>query len=352
LTVLPVDIEAEALRLEGLQPLSNLPESALRQGLAGWNTQFVLVLRLGQELVGIIGVGYNQETISHRTEMLSQWGLMGGQLALILKNYELETNFERSQRQLQHAYRRVIDTQADERRHLATQLHDEILGQLTLLSLTLRNSQKQLATNPERVRGWLEMTVQETQAINRRLREITQGLHPSVLCDLGLISALQAYLDTLSQQAAVFPTNPVITLTAQGFAERLPDPKLEADVYYLIRQAVDNALSHAHADQILIHLRWHETAVTMTIKDTGQGMKDDPETLTGQNGHLGLLSIKERALAWRGQVDFYTAPNQGTTIYARLPIAQPSCAPTHLQAFTHYLRTTTFEPALLEAKAE
>jgi nitrate/nitrite-specific signal transduction histidine kinase len=90
----------------------------------------------------------------------------------------------------------------------------------------------------------------------------------------------------------------------------------------------------------------------MTIKDTGQGMKDDPETLTGQNGHLGLLSIKERALAWRGQVDFYTAPGQGTTIYARLPLTQPSSTPTHLQAFIHHLRSTTSEPAPLKTTVE
>jgi signal transduction histidine kinase len=97
-------------------------------------------------------------------------------------------------------------------------------------------------------------------------------------------------------------------------------------------------LKHAQAEQILIHLRWRDDAITVTVQDTGIGLKTRPELLMGQQGHLGLLSLHERVLAWRGRLNFQTGPGQGTTVYARLPVSQRSANPTHLQAFTHYLR--------------
>ena len=132
-----------------------------------------------------------------------------------------------------------------------------------------------------------------------------------------------------------------IDLTAQGFnGTRINDSKLERDLYYITRQAVDNALKHSQAEQIFIHLRWRDNAVTVTVHDTGVGLRAAPKLLMGQQGHLGLLSLQERVLAWRGRLSFQTGPDQGTTVYARLPIDQPSPSPNHLQAFTHYLRET------------
>ena len=183
------------------------------------------------------------------------------------------------------------------------------------------------------------MLGQETRYLHLRLREITQGLHPSILTDLGLIAALQAYMDSLSKHALPTSAPRTIDLTAQGFnGTRIDDPKLERDLYYIIRQAVDNALKHAQAEQIFIHLRWRDDAVTVTVQDTGVGLKAPPEMLMGQQGHLGMLSLQERVLAWRGRLSFQTGQGQGTTVHARLPICQPSPNPTHLQAFTHYLR--------------
>ncbi|RME97522.1 MAG: hypothetical protein D6768_19440, partial [Chloroflexi bacterium] len=206
------------------------------------------------------------------------------------------------------------------------------------MALGLRRSRDHLTGNPAEVQGWLENLETETQNINRRLREITQGLHPSVLTDLGLISAVEAYLDSLARRPHSGDTAQTITLTAQGFdRQRLPAPKLERDLYYITRQALDNALKHAHAAQIFVHLRWDEQAVSVTVRDTGRGINAAPEQLMGQNGHLGLLSMYERTLAWQGKLVFHSAPEQGTTVRARLPVGQPSRAPAHLQALTRYL---------------
>ncbi len=333
LTELPVDLSPKHLR--GTQPVTALPESALRQGWLAMQVKVVTALRLREELVGMIGLSSDAPGQNYRPEL----DLLAGQLALVVKNGRLVADLEATLAQLQLAYRRSLDFQEEERRKLAVELHDDILSRLTTMGMTLRNSQRQITTDTAKVQLWLEMLEQETRYLNTRLREITQGLHPAILADLGLIAALQAYMDSLTKHALPPSAPRTVDLTAQGFDNaRLPDPKLERDLYYLTRQALDNALKHAQAEQILIHLRWRDEAVTVTVQDNGVGLTSAPEHLMGQQGHLGLLSMHERVLAWRGRLSFQSSPGQGTTVYARLPLGQPSPNPSHLQAFTCYLR--------------
>ncbi len=341
LAELPVDLEPE--RLHATQRVSTLPESALRQGLMALGVQVVTSMSSGDELIGLIGLGGHRPVRGHSSQAVLL-DLMAGQSALAVKNACLISDLEETLDKLQLAYQRTIDAQEAERHHLAAELHDDILGRLTTMALTLRNSRKCLATDPDQVRDWLEALEKETHNVNRRLREITQGLHPSVLTDLGLISALQAYLDSLARHPLPTSAPRAITLTAQGFnGDRIADQKLERDLYHITRQALDNAVAHAQAEQVYVHLRWREDSVSVTIQDMGRGMKDAPEVLMGHDGHLGLLSMNERVRAWGGRLSIHTAADRGTTVYARLPIAQPSSAPTHLQAFTHHLARSTLD---------
>lgn len=334
LAELPLDVPPE--QLHGIWRVAELPESALRRGMQAAGVGWLLSLSLGAELVGLVGLGAGPfETWANRRAMLE---LVSGQTAVLTKNALLKLELTTISRNMHQAYRRAIDAQDEERRHLATELHDDILGRLTTMALSLRKSRNSLGAAPPEVDGWLHNLELETMDVNQRLREITRGLHPSVLTDLGLISALQAYMDSLGRLPPA-PAGPrLITLTAQGFGfERIANRKMERDIYYVTRQALDNALKHAQAEQIFIHLRWGEQAISVTVRDTGVGMASPPETMMGHDGHIGLISMQERVLAWAGQLTIDTAPGQGTTIRARLPLEQRSGQPTHLQAFSQRL---------------
>lgn len=337
LAELPIDIAVS--QVLGTCALTDLPPSALRRGLTAAGVRVVAALSQGDELIGLIGLGSSRTGNPYSAETLHWLEGMTGQLALIVKNAWLVSDLEETLNKLQMAYRRTIDAQEEERRSLATEIHDDILGRLTTMALTLRNSQKSLETQPDQVQIWLRGLEKETQELNRRLREITQGLHPSVLADLGLISALRSYMDTLARQPLPSSAPSCVTLTTEGFnGDRIADPKLERDLYYVTRQALDNAIAHAGAEQVFIHLGWRDQAISVTVQDTGQGMRDAPEALMGLQGHLGLLSMNERVQAWKGQLSFSTEAKKGTTVHIRVPTEQTSHAPTHLQAFNHYLR--------------
>ena len=342
---LPFDISLG--QFDVTQLVTDLPESALRQGLLTLEMQNITLLVLGHELIGAICFSGNQTNPAIKPATLRWLDLMAGQLALVVKNACLVTDLEETITKLQLAYRRTIDAEQEDRRHLAIELHDDILSRLTTLSMSLRLNRRRLAANPRQVEQGLVTLEEETQHLNRRLREITQGLYPTVLTDLGLIAALQAYLDSIGKQTLPQSAPRVMTLTAQGFGEgRIAADKLEMDLYYITRQAIDNALFHAQAEQVLIHLRWGQNAISITVQDTGCGLRDKPEVLMGQAGHLGLLSMNERTLAWRGRITFDSAPGQGTTVHVRVPVTQPSPAMANLQAHTYHLRQAKV-PALV-----
>ena len=256
----------------------------------------------------------------------------------------MAAELEETRSHLQLAYRQTIEVQENERRGLAAELHDDILGRLTTMGLTLHNCRKHIGTDDQQVGSWLDDLEKETTNVNQRLREITQGLHPTVLTNLGLISAIQAYLDTIVRQPLSASAPRVITLTAQGFStDRIPDLRLERDLYHITRQALDNAVTHAQADQVFIHVRWSSDAVSVTVQDTGRGMPDTPEHLMGQRGHLGLLSMNERVRAWGGRLTLDSAAGRGTTVRASISVRQPSRSPAHLQATTHHLSRPAHE---------
>jgi signal transduction histidine kinase len=333
---LPLD--QDILQSPKPRSVAALPESALRHGLLENSVDIISPMIWRNQLLGIItiGTGNQNAPINDQAAQFVTW--ITTQTTLAYQSIQLATELQETITNLQLAYHQTIDVQEEERRKLAAELHDDILGRLTTMSLTLRSSRKRLSADPAQVGQWLETMEQETQAVNLRLREITQGLHPSVLIDLGMISALQAYVDSLARQPLPPSAPKLITLTAQGFGDqRVPNVKLERDLYHITRQALDNAVVHAHATQIYIHLRWSEDTISVTVQDTGQGMRDRPERLMGQRGHLGLLSMYERSRAWGGHITIESIASRGTTVRVYVPTTQPSQAPHHLQAFTQHL---------------
>jgi signal transduction histidine kinase len=337
---LPVDLDVKHLLTTG--SVAALPESALRRAWMALGVQTVCPLRWRDQLIGMIGLGAPRMGSGYSAEAVRVLEWLADQTAWLVKTLQLAAEVEETRDHLQVAYRQTIEVQEEERRGLAAELHDDILGRLTTMGLTLRNCRKQLGASSQPVDGWLEQLEKETYGVNQRLREITQGLHPTVLTNLGLISAIQAYLDTIARQPQPASAPQVITLTAQGFnGDRVPDIRLERDLYHITRQALDNAVAHARAAQVFIHFRWSSDAVSVTVQDTGRGMPDAPERLMGQGGHLGLISMQERVRAWGGRLTLDSAPGRGTTVRASIPVRQPSRSPAHLLASTHHLSRPT-----------
>jgi signal transduction histidine kinase len=201
----------------------------------------------------------------------------------------------------------------EERNRLARELHDSVTQALYGVTLYSEAATGQLSLGhtdraAEHLRD-LQDTAQEALA---EMRLLIFELRPPILDELGLVAALQARLQAVEGRAGLrteFKTN---------LEERLP-PDVEEGLYRIALEALNNALKHAQARNIEVHLRQDEprrtepARVTMEIADDGIGF--DLATAR-ERGGVGLSAMEERAAELGGRLTVESAPGSGTRIVA------------------------------------
>jgi two-component system sensor histidine kinase DegS len=235
---------------------------------------------------------------------------------LIKTNLRLEHEIEeRKQAEiaLTEVRQRLSQSQEAERLLLARELHDgplqEVIGMafdLLLLAQTLKDEDQ-----VSRITAISE-TVQKTA---RHLRLMAQTLRPPVLAHLGLAAAVRAHI----KQIQDIKETPILTFVCSEESWSMPEETSLA-LLRIVQQSIQNALQHADADQIEIRLHYDTTELQLEIEDNGRGFTK-PYNRVGfaRDGHLGVVSMAERAEAIRGQFEVLTKPGQGTRIRVTLP---------------------------------
>ncbi len=150
------------------------------------------------------------------------------------------------------------------------------------------------------------------------LRRLCPELRPPTLEHLGLVPAL-------STLAADFQTHSGITCTLEAPADfPLLDQPRESTVYRIVQELLNNVARHAGASTVRIVLREMANTLELEVTDNGRGIADSEQTGTKS---LGLLGMRERALAAGGTITFTGYPGQGTTVHACIPLAPPTNTP-------------------------
>jgi signal transduction histidine kinase len=95
---------------------------------------------------------------------------------------------------------------------------------------------------------------------------------------------------------------------------------VELAAYRIAQEALNNAVQHAQAQNIAIHVRYDPAGLTLSVADDGVGFKlpPSPDLLTGA-GHFGLVGLRERVTQLGGTLEVHTAPDEGTRIVVHLP---------------------------------
>jgi signal transduction histidine kinase len=221
-------------------------------------------------------------------------------------------------RWLRTVYDKLETAKEDERRFLSHELHDELGQSLTALKLSL-----QVAARAEpRPDGKASPFAQPLGIIDdliARVRQISLDLRPPLLDEIGLVSALRAYLQN---QAAV--SGLAIELHAAEPHDETP-PRLPADCeiacFRVVQEAITNVLRHAAARRIDVRVARAVNRVSLSIHDDGRGF--DPATLdeAAARGHLGVTGMRERILARGGHFTLTSTPGQGTTVDVDLDVS-------------------------------
>lgn len=215
-------------------------------------------------------------------------------------------------RQLQSKSRTL--TIMEERRRLASELHDSITQSLFTLSLTACGLRTTLANKAGIDLQPLDLLVEQTKAIQTEMRTLINELRPVDLDAGNLDSALRQHAQSLRRSAGTR-----VKLSIQGNTHCLP-LVVQQNLNRIAQEALSNIARHAKAQNAEINLEVRDQMVTLTIRDDGVGF--DPHAIARQpTGSLGLTSMRERAEMLGGALLIRSQPGGTTSIVVRIPLA-------------------------------
>ena len=223
-----------------------------------------------------------------------------------------------SREQLRALAARLETIREEERTRIARELHDELGQALTGLKLDLawierrlsRHTQAELFDRCANLLGRLDDVMVS-------VRRIVTELRPSVLDQLGLAEAIE-------WQAQEFAARTGLALDLDMECSA-PSPMggVASAVFRMLQEALTNVARHAQASRIRVTLRIDEASLALDVTDDGRGITADE--LRGAHS-LGLLGLRERAIAWGGHVTIAPAATSGTTVSLRIPLGNSPAA--------------------------
>ena len=265
-------------------------------------------------LVGIVGIS---QDIRPRHEIEAARGKTQEELEQRVEQRTQELNA--ANQSLRDLSARLLQLQDDERRHIARELHDSV-GQLLAaiaMNISLVKSESS-RLSPGAARAVFENSTMIEQ-ISGEIRTISHLLHPPLLDEAGLSSALRWYVDGFARRSKIG-----VQLNIAPDFERIPQ-ETELAIFRVVQECLTNIHRHSGSASATIALTCKDGRVWLEIQDTGKGIsleKHAAMTTSGRSG-VGLAGMRERVRQLGGILEIHSSSN-GTVIKAGLPLAHGS----------------------------
>ena len=210
---------------------------------------------------------------------------------------------------------RLLQIQDEERRRIARELHDSVGQMLAAVSMNMANVHREAdALSPEAAKS-LEDNTGLLEQLSIEIRTISHLLHPPLLDEVGLESALQWYIDGFSERSKIN-----VDLQLPEDFGRLPR-NLEITLFRVVQECLTNIHRHSGSSTASIRVERLQNEVRLEIRDAGKGIpKETQATLaSGKLSGVGLRGMHERLRQMGGQLDVQSN-GTGTLILATLPL--------------------------------
>ena len=239
-------------------------------------------------LGGLLGYStYRRNQLKHRARLQEE----------ILKQQDLAT-------------RAVIEAEENERKRIASDLHDGVGQMMSAARMNLSALQSQVHFDtPEQQTGF-ERVVALIDESCQEVRSVSHNMMPNALLKSGLASAVREFIDKIDKQVIR------ISLHTEGLQHRT-DANVETVLYRVIQECVNNVIKHAGADLLDIALIKDDDGISVTIEDNGKGFDTTDRSLF--NG-IGMKNIQSRINYLKGTVEWDSAPGKGTVVAIHIPL--------------------------------
>jgi len=216
-----------------------------------------------------------------------------------------------SHNQIRKLLGRLIDVQESERRRISRELHDDLNQKIATLSVSISRLKRKIPMPEGELITELDLLRESANSLTNEVRRLSHQLHPAVLEHLGLVTALESYIISFTDEEQI-----EVQLNAEIGDERIPF-QTSICLYRIAVEALRNVSRHSGAKSAAVSLKRVSNILELQVADSGKGFDVD---LFRQGGGLGLISIEERLRLLQGSCEISSAPAQGTTLVARVPL--------------------------------
>jgi PAS domain S-box-containing protein len=208
----------------------------------------------------------------------------------------------------------LMKTQDEERRHIARELHDTAGQTLTVLGLHLAELVQLAGQSAPELAREAKQIEDAVQQLHREIRTASYLLHPPLLDEAGLNSAISWYVEGLLERSGLD-----VHLDISREVGRLPRD-MELAIFRLVQECLTNIHRHSGSKTASIRITRESEQVTVDIRDQGRGMspKRLAEIHAGRSG-VGIQGMRERLLQFEGTVNFESSTS-GTRVFATIPV--------------------------------
>jgi signal transduction histidine kinase len=280
-------------------------ETALREGLQ--MACFHPILSVEKQVRGALALSYPQR--QRRPEPDSEMMERAIQLAAIaIECY-------RNEQELRELSRRLSQSQDDERRRIARELHDSTGQKLAVLSLNLAMVEKHSRPFGAEFNQMLLDCSSLTRNISDEIRTLSYLLHPPLLDECGLEPALQMYFRGINRREG-------LEVEFEMPRRRLPRLSKEAElaIFRVVQASLTNIYLHSGSEKALVKIKYIPDGLVVTIRDHGRGIPSRvlERSSVGKGEGVGILGMKERIKQLGGRLEIETS-RYGTQVKAIIP---------------------------------
>ena len=217
-----------------------------------------------------------------------------------------------NQRWLAH---QLLAIRNEEQRRMSRELHETTAQTLAALKMTLGQIGRSVPRRNSKIHKLVQTSTTLASEAVREVRLVSSILHPPMLEETGLVTALHSYTTLFAERAEI----PVHAEIADDFGRI--EKGLELTVFRIVQESLTNVHRHARATSASVRVERDANFVLVEIKDDGIGFSHLPPDASAQAPlGVGIAGIRERVDELYGRFDIISAPGAGTTIRALLPI--------------------------------
>jgi two-component system, NarL family, sensor histidine kinase UhpB len=222
----------------------------------------------------------------------------------ILLENELNEQRVNRQRQITEA---VIEAQEKERTEIGKELHDNVNQILGASNLYINTAM----TDEEMRQELLERSTELVSKAINEIRKISKSLITPGLREIGLIDSIEDIIDDMKYTKQELQ----IELDLQNISEEQIEDRRKLTLFRIVQEQLNNIVKHAKATRVLIRLSMEGVNTVLTVADNGVGFD-----MSRHRKGVGITNIISRAELFNGKVEINTAPGEGCTLTASIPV--------------------------------